>query len=137
VDGLKSALEAAGLNLSLFAPETWPRQAKYVLDGEVESFEAYKAELRGGVDVADDLTVIEGIGPKAREALAAAGIATFAGLAGASVDDLRAALDAGGSRMRILKPDTWPRQAQYVVDGDAEGFEAYKAKLVGGVDPDA
>lgn len=138
VDDLKAALKAAKLNLGLMKPDTWRRQARYVVDGDVEAFEAYKVELRGGVDVTpDDLTVIEGVGPKAQEALAAAGFATYQAVAAAAVDDLKAALDAAGSRMRILKPDTWPRQAQYIVDGDAAGLEAYQSKLRGGVDPDA
>jgi predicted flap endonuclease-1-like 5' DNA nuclease len=138
VDSLKAALEKAGLNLRLMKPDTWPKQARLVADGDTEGFEALKHELRAGVDVIpDDLTIIEGIGPKAQEALNAAGISSYAQLATASVDDLRVALDAAGSRMRILKPDSWPKQAQFVVDGDTTGFEAYKAKLVGGVDPDA
>jgi hypothetical protein len=53
------------------------------------------------------------------------------------VDSLQAALDVAGSRMRILKPDTWPKQAKFVVDGDAAGLEAYKDKLRGGIDPEA
>jgi len=138
VDSLKKALTAAGLNLSIMKPDTWPRQARLAAHGDIEGLNAYKDELHGGVDVTpDDLTVIEGIGPKAQEALTAAGISSYAQLAAASVDDLKAALDAAGSRMKLLKPDTWPKQAQFVVDGDAEGFVAYLDKLRGGVDPDA
>ena len=138
VDDLQGALDAAGSRMSLLKPESWPRQAQYIVDGDVEGLEAYQDKLRGGVDLEpDDLTIIEGVGPKAKEALIAAGIGTFEKVAAASVESLQAALDAAGSRMSLLKPETWPKQAQFVVDGDAEGLDAYQDKLRGGIDPDA
>jgi len=60
---------------------------------------------------ADDLTVIEGIGPKINDLFKAAGLKTFAQVAKASVPQMRAILDKGGSRYRIANPGTWAQQA--------------------------
>lgn len=49
-------------------------------------------------DDPDDLTAIDGIGPKTSKALITGGITTFAKLAAATEDEVRAALEAGGAR---------------------------------------
>jgi predicted flap endonuclease-1-like 5' DNA nuclease len=59
----------------------------------------------------DDLTIINGIGPKMQTALQAAGYDTFAKLAAASPDALRAAVQAAGMRLAPTI-DTWPEQAR-------------------------
>jgi large subunit ribosomal protein L27 len=79
----------------------------------------------------DDLTVIEGIGPKMAAALIAAGIDTFAKLADASEDDLRAAIQQAGMNFAPSIP-TWSKQAQYLVDGNMDGFKAYIDSLTAG-----
>lgn len=83
----------------------------------------------------DDLLIIEGIGPKILDALKKAGVTTFTQLAQMSPDDIERVVKAQGVRM-VGDAETWPRQAQYLVDGDAVGFEAYIKKLVAGRDPD-
>lgn len=62
-------------------------------------------------DVPDDLTRIDGVGPKISEALVAAGLTTYAALAAASEDDLRAALSAAKLRFAPSLP-TWSEQAR-------------------------
>ena len=59
----------------------------------------------------DDLKKIEGIGPKASEALVAAGIDTFAKLAKADPANIKEILVAASSRMAHLEPGTWPQQS--------------------------
>lgn len=59
---------------------------------------------------ANDLTVVEGIGPKINELFNDNGIKTFAQLAKATVPQMRAILDKGGSRFRIANPSTWAQQ---------------------------
>ncbi len=81
----------------------------------------------------DDLKVIEGIGPKMEAALNAAGITTFARLAQATEGELQDAVSKAGMSFAPSIP-TWARQAQYLVDGDKAGFEAYVAKLAAGRD---
>ena len=79
----------------------------------------------------DDLTRIEGIGPKMAAALQAAGIATFAQLAKAKEGGLRAALEAANLRFAPSLA-TWARQAAHLAKGDEKGFEAYTKKLTAG-----
>lgn len=64
----------------------------------------------------DDLRKVKGIGPKTAGVLQAAGISTFAVLAGTSVAELRAILDAAGVS-KVVKPDSWPEQARALVGG--------------------
>jgi predicted flap endonuclease-1-like 5' DNA nuclease len=60
---------------------------------------------------ADDLTVIEGIGPKINDLFKNAGLKTFAQVAAASVPQMRKVLDDGGPRFRIANPGSWAQQA--------------------------
>ncbi|MFI8522864.1 helix-hairpin-helix domain-containing protein [Promicromonospora sukumoe] len=78
-----------------------------------------------------DLQRIEGIGPKIEAALQAAGYTTYAKVAAASEDDLRAALTAGGITFAPAAT-TWADQAQYLVDGDEDGLKEYQDYLIGG-----
>jgi len=83
---------------------------------------------------ADDLTLIEGIGPKIKAALQEAGIDSFKALAKAKPADLRGALEAAGIRLApSLK--TWAKQAAFLAKGDQKGLEAYTKKLVAGREP--
>lgn len=79
----------------------------------------------------DDLTRIEGIGPKMSQALLAAGIDTYEKLHNASEDDLRAAIEGAGMR---LAPSlgTWAEQAAYAVRGDWDGLEQFQDTLTAG-----
>lgn len=60
---------------------------------------------------ADDLTVIEGIGPKIEDLLRAHGIDSLLKVACLGVDDLREILDRGGASFRFADPASWPQQA--------------------------
>jgi predicted flap endonuclease-1-like 5' DNA nuclease len=84
----------------------------------------------------DDLTQIEGIGPKVAGALTNAGITTFAQLASMSADDLIRIVKVEAGVRIVGDARTWPKQAQFLVDGDMKGFEAYKNRLVGGREPE-
>jgi predicted flap endonuclease-1-like 5' DNA nuclease len=79
----------------------------------------------------DDLTVIEGIGPKMAAALRAAGIDSFTKLSMTEDTDLRKAVEAAGMR---LAPSliTWREQAVFLARGDRAGFDALRKKLSGG-----
>ena len=60
---------------------------------------------------ADDLTVIDGIGPKIEDQLRANGISSFVQIACQSVDDLLDILERGGPSFRFANPESWPLQA--------------------------
>ena len=81
---------------------------------------------------ADDLAIIEGIGPKAAEVLIAAGITTFAELAAATIESVKEILTNSEARVGHLDPTTWAQQAQLAADGKMEELEELKAKLNNG-----
>jgi large subunit ribosomal protein L21 len=80
----------------------------------------------------DDLTIVEGIGPKIAELLIADGIVTFADLASAKVETLAEILAKAGSRFSTHKPDTWPQQAALARDGKMDELKALQDVLDGG-----
>jgi ribosomal protein L30 len=82
---------------------------------------------------ADDLTAVEGIGPKIGDLLIADGITTFAQLASAKVSKIEEILKAAGSRYAMANPGTWPEQAALLAAGDYAGFEKLAEELDGGV----
>ena len=80
----------------------------------------------------DKLTKIEGIGPKIAEHLGAAGIITFADLAGAPISKLKEILENAGPRFKMHSPDTWPQQAQLAADGKWDELDKLQDELDGG-----
>lgn len=71
----------------------------------------------------DDLTVIEGIGPKIADLLRGAGISTWRRLSEADPTDLRRVLDDAGPRFRVHQPANWPPQAGLLADGRWQEFK--------------
>ena len=66
-----------------------------------------KVEAKG-----DDLTKLEGVGPKLAEILAEGGFTTYASIAAASVEDIQKILEAAGSRYASKDPAPWIEQAK-------------------------
>ena len=91
-----------------------------------------KAAPKKAAAKADDLKKIEGIGPKAAEALTNAGIGTFAKLAKSNPDKIKGILTEASSRMAHLEPATWPQQAQLAAEGKWDELKALQDKLDGG-----
>jgi len=82
----------------------------------------------------DNLTKVEGIGPKAAEALTAAGIATFSDLAKSKPDAIKNILTEASSRMAHLDPTTWPKQAKMAADGKWDELKEWQDNAKGGVE---
>ncbi len=80
---------------------------------------------------ADDLELIEGIGPKIAAVLQAAGIVTFADLAAADTGRLTEILQQEPN-LHLADPGTWPEQAALVAAGDWDAFKALTEELKGG-----
>lgn len=80
----------------------------------------------------DDLTLIEGIGPKASEALVEAGITTFSKLAKAPAEAIKEILDASTSKLSHLDNTTWAQQAQLAADGKMDELKKLQDELNGG-----
>lgn len=77
----------------------------------------------------DDLTRIEGIGPKIRQGMKQHGVSTFAQLAKMDVEALREMLREIGI---AANPTTWPNQARLAADGDWEALQKLQDDLIGG-----
>lgn len=80
----------------------------------------------------DDLTKIEGIGPKISQLIKDAGIPTFAALAETEVSQIQEILEAAGSRYRMHDPASWPLQAKMAADGKWEELEKWQDEHDGG-----
>jgi predicted flap endonuclease-1-like 5' DNA nuclease len=106
-------------------------QAKRIADLETKLAALQSEPVRTPVQP-DDLKIIEGIGPKIAEILAAAGISTFRQLADADVATIKAILVKGGPRYATANPATWPRQAEFAAAGKHAELEAYQATLAAG-----
>lgn len=85
----------------------------------------------------NDLTAIEGIGPKINDLIKADGVKTFAELADTPVSSIQTTLDNAGSRYQIANPGTWPDQANLAANNRWPALKALQDVLVGGVYPDA
>ena len=83
---------------------------------------------------ADDLTKIEGVGPKAAEALSNAGLDTFAKVAKADAENMKTILTEASSRMAHLDPTSWPKQAQMAADGKWDELKTWQDSVKGGVE---
>ena len=98
-----------------------------------EEAEAAPAEAPAPVEAAapaaapEDLTQLVGVGPKASDALAAAGITTYAALADANEPEIRRALH-DGDMVPPANVGTWPQQASYAARGDWQGPMKYNQK---------
>jgi predicted flap endonuclease-1-like 5' DNA nuclease len=84
---------------------------------------------------ADDLTIIEGIGPKIDELLRANGIDTFVQLAGMHVEDLLVVLERGGPSFRLANPATWAEQARLASENRWAELKLLQREMMGGTLP--
>jgi predicted flap endonuclease-1-like 5' DNA nuclease len=81
----------------------------------------------------EDLTRIEGIGPKISQVLQDAGILTFSQLADRSPDDLVLILREEDERLaRLASPTTWPEQAILAAAGAWDALEDLQEELTAG-----
>ncbi len=91
--------------------------------------------LDGGRIVAepDDLTKIEGVGPRIAELLNNHGISTFRELSTVSPDQIRQILAAEEGIVATRDPSTWPDQAQLAATGEWDKLKEWQDELDGGV----
>jgi len=82
--------------------------------------------------IQDDLTLVEGIGPKIKELFHNHNVKTWAGLADCSVDKCQEVLNSGGKRFEIHKPNTWPEQAKMAASGQFKKLKDWQDSLDGG-----
>lgn len=77
----------------------------------------------------DDLTKIEGIGPKINQLLQKAGITTFKKLSTSKPAAIKKILVAAGSRYQMHDPRSWPRQSKLATDGKWNQLKKLQDKL--------
>ena len=81
----------------------------------------------------DNLTKIEGIGPKIAGILAEAGIDTFKKLSTSKAEKISEILvAAGGNAYNRFDPTTWPKQAKLAADGKWDELKKLQDELNGG-----
>lgn len=90
------------------------------------------APAETALNSADDLVIIEGIGPKIAELLIQDGITTFAQLAETSVARIQEILDTAGSAYNVHEPATWSKQAELAAAGNWDEFKTLQDELKGG-----
>jgi large subunit ribosomal protein L21 len=78
----------------------------------------------------NDLTVIEGIGPKIAQILAQNEVKNFKSLIATPVEDIKTWLK--DNKLAFIDPTTWAEQAQLVDAGKLVEFETLKQQLKGG-----
>jgi predicted flap endonuclease-1-like 5' DNA nuclease len=157
---LKEILAAAGERYQMHNPGTWPKQCQMMVDDKWMELKAYQETLDGGVPVeggkpkaekaaapkdystistfygrkiiADDLKLVEGIGPKIEELFHKAGLKTWLSVAKSKPAALKEILAAAGERYQMHDPGTWPKQCQMMVDDKWKELKEYQDKLDGG-----
>lgn len=126
---------AAPISEAKAAPEPAPAQeAAPVAEAVAEPAPAPAEEAAPAVGAAaapDDLTLIEGIGPKSAAALNQAGITTFAQVAAMTAEHLEQTIKGRGVRL-VGSAASWPQQAALAATGDFAALAELQAKLKGG-----
>ena len=84
----------------------------------------------------DDLTVVEGIGPKIQMLLNQYGISTYRQLADADVLRLKEILSTAGPQLAMHDPGTWPSQANLAANDQWDTLKSVQGFLKGGKKPD-
>jgi len=84
----------------------------------------------------DDLTVMEGIGPKIQMLLNQYGIYTYQHLAEADVTRLKEILSNAGPQLAMHDPGTWPSQANLAANDQWDTLKSVQGFLKGGKKPE-
>ncbi len=83
----------------------------------------------------DDLTVVEGIGPKIQMLLNQYGVRTYQQLADTPVERLREILSTAGPQLAMHDPGTWPSQANLAANDQWDALKSIQGFLKGGKKP--
>ena len=112
------------------ADEEAPEQAAVIASARLIDVGAARA---AGFNMkhADDLTVIEGIGPRLHDLLRANGIDSFAQIARLHADDLLDILERGGPNFRLTDPSIWAQQAALAAENRWTELKEFQRQLMG------
>ncbi len=140
VECLRGILKEGRTGYRMADPASWPRQARLAAKRDWVALQVMKEQLVGGVHrspseepaVDDDLTQIEGIGPRISMLLKLQGTRTFAQLAEVDSDRLRAILDQAGPDFQLASPESWPEQARLAAGHAWEELQVLQDRLTAG-----
>lgn len=97
------------------------------------AFDNNKAKAVFGKSIKEnDLTIIEGIGPKIQQLFHNNNIKTWRSLSNCSIQKCQSILDSGGEAYRIHNPGTWPKQARLAYEGKWQKLLDWQNELDGG-----
>jgi small subunit ribosomal protein S2 len=109
-------------------------EAPVVAEEAAPKKEAVEKATKPKIAKADDLTKVEGIGPKAAEALVNAGFESYAKLAKAKPEKIKEILTEASSRMAHLDPTSWPKQAGLAAENKWDELKEWQDSVKGGVE---
>jgi hypothetical protein len=96
-----------------------------------EASEPAQTAAPGAPGEIDDLTKIEGVGPKVQSILYDAGVKSYQALAEQTPAQLTSTVKAGGFNAPF-DPESWPEQAALAAEEDWEGLKRLQDALSGG-----
>lgn len=140
VDGYKNRISKLEKDLAACKARKTPSN---IGSGSASSLAAGAATTAGVVSGAkavfgkkirlDDLTVVEGIGPKIEELFHNHDVNTWAALAACSVDKCQEVLTSGGKRFELHNPRTWPDQSKLAASGQWQKLKELQSTLKRGM----
>lgn len=131
--GAVGAIGAAGAGLATGAGAAAAKLAAVSAPAD-PVIDVAAAKLAGiSVKGADDLEVIEGIGPKICGLFHAAGHKTFMQVSQMSVQQMSTILDNAGPRFKLANPETWAQQAKLAAHNQWPQLKALQDNLTAGV----
>jgi len=134
LNGTRKAVAKAEEQISKVAKKAVTAKAKISRTKKVAAKKISAKKIRTKKEVAQqDLTLIEGIGPKIAEHLQKSDIHTFDQLAKSNIKALRTILDAAGPRYKKYNPSTWRQQAKLAASGKWDALKKLQATLKGGM----
>jgi len=103
---------------------------------QAEKNEAPKEEAKVPAATSEkvDLTKIEGVGPKAAEALNNAGIATFEDLANEDAVKVKEILTTASAKLSHIDTNSWSKQAKLAAEGKWDELKEWQDSVKGGVE---
>lgn len=119
------------------AKGVWQLKVEDGLKGDAGRLKSWKLSIKTTTKPAisnekDDLTKIEGIGPKIKGLMWDAGINSFAQLAQADSAYLKTILVEAGPRFKMHDPTSWPKQSKLAADGKWDELKQLQDVLDGG-----
>ncbi len=97
------------------------------------AFDAAAAKAAFGKKIKEnDLTVVEGIGPKIQGLFHNHDVNTWKALSECSVEKCKEVLTSGGDRFKMHNPGTWPKQAKLAYEGKWQELSDWQDQLDGG-----